>query len=295
MPMAYPDVLTNAAWQKKKGLFARATKETGIGASLTALEKAFRASTFAKVDPQVLAAEMTDPLLYMRCRANLGNALKKDATVLRAKVKDSQNFAAAASATFAKDSDILLYLSQLIQNLVALDNKLAPQAYIARVITDLDREFKAGFSKTRTAVALQRSVAADTEKARRDALAMIKQVEKEQTVASIHDTFGGDGPHRVVSTTPKLWDQVFRRECPLLAGALLPGLAMNTYFTLPWISDIGDEAGNKASDRVANDAKKSTEARAVTTMTLQYGRSLVEYKKFTDALAKFTTAVKPYS
>jgi hypothetical protein len=70
---------------------------------------------------------------------------------------------------------------------------------------------------------------------------------------------------------------------------------MNTYFTLPWISDVGNEAGNNASDRVANDAKKSTEARAVTTMTLQYSRSLVEYKKFTDALAKFTTAVKPYS
>jgi hypothetical protein len=119
--------------------------------------------------------------------------------------------------------------------------------------------------------------------------------EKEQTIASIHDTFGGDGPHRVVSTTLKLWDQIFRRDCPQLAGALLPGFAINTYFTLPWISDVGNEADNNASDRVANDAKKSTEACAVTTMTLQYSRSLVEYKKFTDALAKFTTAVKPYS
>jgi hypothetical protein len=74
---------------------------------------------------------------------------------------------------------------------VALDNKLAPQAYIARVITDLDREFKAGFAKTKTAVQLQQSVAADTEKARREALAMITQVEMERTIASIHDTFGG--------------------------------------------------------------------------------------------------------
>lgn len=295
MPMTYPDVLTNAAWQKKKGLFARATKETGIGASLTALEKAFRASTFAKVNPQVLAAEMTDPLLYTRRRANLGNALKKDASTLKTKIKDSQNLVAAASATFAKDSDILRYLSTLIQNLVALDNKLAPHAYVAGVITDLDREFKTNFAKTKTAVMLQTPVAADTEKARRDALAMIKQVEQEKTIASIHDTFGGNGPHRVVSTTPKLWDQVFRADCPQLTGALLPGLAMNTFFTLPWVSDVGDEAGNKASDRVANDAKKSNEARAVTTMALQYSRSLVEYKKFTDALAKFTAAVKPYS
>jgi hypothetical protein len=141
---------------------------------------------------------------------------------------------------------------------------------------------------------LEQTVAADTEKARRDALAMIKEVEKQKTVASIHDTFGGDGPHRVVSTTPKLWDQIFRADCPQLTGTLLPGLAMNTYFTLPWVSDVGDEAGSKASKIVANNAKKTSEARAVETMTLQYSRSLVEYKKFTDALAKFTTAVQPY-
>lgn len=293
MPATYPAELTNATWQKNKGTLGRATTETGIGASLTALEKAFKSSSFVTADPKALAAETTDPMVYLRLRERLRKTLENEAKNLTAKIQACEQRASAATTTFADNSKVLGHLSQLIKDLEAFDNDL-PKAYAAQVIGDVDRQFKANFGKTKTAAVLKSPVAADTEKARKAAMAMIKKVETAKTLKSIHATFGSNGPHRVVSTTPKLWDQIFSADCPQLTTYLLPGQAMTVYFGLPWVSDVGDEAGNKASDKVAANAKKSNEARAVETMALQYSRSLVEYKKFTDALAKFTTAVRPY-
>src|SRR5260370_39807152 len=52
---AYPVILTQADWTKKKGLFAKA-KETGLGALMTECERQYKAVAWAKFDVRKVLA-----------------------------------------------------------------------------------------------------------------------------------------------------------------------------------------------------------------------------------------------
>lgn len=294
MPIGYPTILTDKAWQKQKGPVAK-TKSTGVGKTLIALEKAYNATDFAKTDPQELAKQTTDPLSYAKRRASLGVALGAQGKRLVPLVAQSAEAVKKAKVTFAKDKKLLPYLTQIEQGLGQFKTDFAPGGrQSGQLLMQADREFKYLFGQTRTAKFSGSGTAQRTEKARTDVLAMIKKVEAAGTIASISDQFKGNGPHRTLTTSCELWDNFFAKDCPMLAKSIYAGAAKKEFGHLPWMWEVANEANLDATNAATALSQRSNEARAVSTFALAYSRSVIEYKKFVDHMAAFEAEVKKW-
>lgn len=97
----YPVILTQADWNKKKGLFAKAAvRETGLGALMQQCEALYKAVSWDKLDvSKALAGGATGD----KAREGYGeayNEFTKKVTPLAAKAKELENKAAATEITF---------------------------------------------------------------------------------------------------------------------------------------------------------------------------------------------------
>jgi hypothetical protein len=294
LPIAYPDVLSDKAWQKQKGAIAK-TKSTGVGKTLIALEKTYQASDFAKSDPQSFAKQTNDPPSYAKRRASLEVALGMQGKKLVPLVAKSVEAIKGAKVTFAKDKKLLPYLAQMEKALIQFKTDFAPGGRQAgQLLQQADREFKYLFGQTRTGKFATSDTAGRTEKARADVLAMIKKIEAAGTVAEIAAQFKGNGPHRTLTTSCELWDNFFAKDCPTLVKSIYAGAAKQEFGHLPWMWEVANEANLDASNAVSALAQRSSEDRAVTKFALEYSRSVIEYKKFVEHMRAFEAAARKW-
>jgi hypothetical protein len=294
MAILYPEILTDKAWQKAKGVVAK-TKSTGVGKTLIALQKAYQATEFAKMGPIDLAKETTDPMSYAKRRTSFEAAVGSETKKLAPLIAQSAAAVKSAKATFAKERKLLAYLTEMEAALAQFKTDFAPGGrQTAQFLQSADREFKYLFGKTRTGTFLGAGAYARTEKARQQLLKTIKDVEKSAKISAIHDAWGSDGPHRVLTTGCELWDNFFAKDAPQLAKSIYAGKAKQEYGHLPWVWEVANEMNSDATNAVTALATRSSEDRAVATMTLQYSRSIIEFKKFTDFMGAFDQAARQW-
>ncbi|HEX7385596.1 MAG TPA: hypothetical protein VF291_14865, partial [Burkholderiaceae bacterium] len=123
--------------------------------------------------------------------------------------------------------------------------------------------------------------------------AMVKQVEAKPSTATLHQVFGGDGPHRQLTTAFKLWDQLVGKPWPAFAKSIYPGQAMAQYFPLPGLADVANETNSAASKKLDALVKGGqVEARVVTNFMLVYSRSVLKGKEMMDHIKKADTVLK---
>lgn len=125
MPFPYPVALTNANWQKRKGLLAKGTK-TGVGEALTALEKAFAKSPFGKLDPDKMGTETVDKVVFDKKVESLKKSLAGAHRDLSKFITAADKIVGKAVVEFAKQNkqDVRKQLEQINAQLKQFDKDI---------------------------------------------------------------------------------------------------------------------------------------------------------------------------
>ena len=296
---AYPAALTNKAWQKNKGLLAKA-KPIGIGEALTATEKAFNSSGFA-LDPVQLGTETVDPMQFGQRYEKLGTTLQTQAKSIDAAAATVQQRITAAKTTFAGNKAVLAVLGRLESDLADFRAAVKPNGTI---FTQQRAAVLAAYKKVLHANAAYRLMMGQdqwyttTKNFYDQVLKDVKKLEADPRVDKIHELWGGNQPApRSLRTTPRGWDQVIAKEFPATTAAIRAGKAWDTFNkNLPWIDEVGNEQGQTASKLVRAMIKGNvTEQRAVSKFALEYSQSLMTYRNFVNDLAKLEKLLKKFA
>lgn len=148
----YPDTLTNRHWQKQKGIVAKVVKgETGIGAALDRLEKAFKAVEWGYFDPRD-AEKMKKPrtsealaerLEIAKTKGNQLENVRKEAFKVRDLCK-AVGDKWAKSTVVPKSSRVHVQVTMVnAANQLALDIKSIDDTGYKAVQAEIDRVEKA--------------------------------------------------------------------------------------------------------------------------------------------------------
>jgi hypothetical protein len=283
----YPEILTNKAWQKHKGVVAKlAVGKTDVGAALSTFEDEFGRSGFGHVK----SFGGLDPMEFHDFHAGLIAGLKGSAKQLNAKAMDALKVAAAARDAFSASKMVPKSSTQYVKDVMAALGKFnrALDPYVAKVDGDLKKEFREKLQNSTPFKLLQiNATTADVKW--KQTIELVKKVEKTPTLAFFHQTFGHDGPHRSVGNWSKTWDQVLRKDMPRLATSIYPGKGSD-YFELPCINKVSDEMSGHGSNEIQEliDSGQD-EGRAVKTYLLKYSSSLVKTR---ELIAHLNTALK---
>jgi hypothetical protein len=288
--LPYPKVLTNSDWQDKKGAANRG-KRTGIDEGLAALEKAFAASPYGKLDPDALAAETLDPVLFNK----KFEAMKKSLVLARRKLvflaTETEKRIVRSLPLFAESSneDVRKHLGDMRQALKKLQTDIAEYQTALETATRFAYKERLHSSKLWQLYVMG---APATHANANKMVNVIKQLEADPKIANIHKLFGAgaNAPGQALATSFKHWDQLVRDEVPELAKQLYPASATDTVGKLPWLTEVGNEASSQATNAVKKLAQGSSEARAVQKFALELSRSFLEAR--TKFLAAYLKAAK---
>jgi hypothetical protein len=292
LPFPYPVTLKNSDWQKKKGLKNKGTK-SGVGATLTALEKAFATSSFGKFDPDQLAAETLDPVVLAKKREALKQSLAGEARKLAKLISTADDKINAAIPVFAANSsqDVRKHLQAMKGTLATFETALTT-GYPDALDHAVHVAYRAKLQQSSAYMAITGGARNATAQ-QKQLLAMIKRITPDSTISEIHDLFKNDGPHRVLTTQCKMWDRFVVTQMPQLGKkAGFAGKAMETVFTTPWLEDVANEVNKDATKKLKAMAAKTSESDAVTKFVQEYSRSVINANKFIQVLVKTGTALE---
>jgi hypothetical protein len=99
----WPAILTDRDWQKKKGNIAKVAGKTGIGAAMTAAEKAFARIDWLKFDARHMLPQDRDAPKIKAAKANCGALYKSTVEPARVKLKDLRDVATKQAADWKKN------------------------------------------------------------------------------------------------------------------------------------------------------------------------------------------------
>ncbi len=280
----YPAVLSKAAWDKKKGVMAKlAVGKTDVGAGLTAVETAFKASGFAAVNE----FGGLDPIEYVTYETGLIQGLTRGAAAVGVKLSALKIVVTQAHTDFGKSLTVpkssTAYVKSILDQIEPF-RQLITQ-YPGVLPPSLKKAFQVKLRASIPYIGLM-----DTAKSAPGLsikiVNMIKQVEAKPTIANLHKVFGGDGPHRMLTTSFKAWDQLAKAKLPTLAARHYTGTAMTDLFTLPHLQDMGNENMSVASNKLADLVQGGqNEKRVVEKFCLEYTQSVLKSADFLKAFA----------
>ena len=282
----YPAVLTRAAWDKNKGLAAKlAVGKTDVGAYLLAVEVAFKSGGFA----DNLEFPGLDPLEYKAYETDLIKKLTKGAKAVGTALGNLKVVATAAHTAFGASKVVpkssTAYVKRILDQIEPFKTLVAQ--YPGVVAPELLKTYRKKLRASSTYIALTAS-AASAPGLTAKIVKMVKQVEANPTTANVNAVFGEDGPHRMLTTTFKTWDQLAKAKLPTLAPEHYAGTAMTDLFKLPHLEDIGNEANADASSKLAALVQSGQdEKRVVRKFCLEYSASVLN----TDAFLKAVVAL----
>jgi len=289
LSMPYPPVLTKAQWDRNKGVMAKLfVGKTDIGAALAAVELEFKRGGFSAIKSY---EGSLDPVDLEEHRKGLVSGLEKAGAAVVNKLKALKVIATAAHSDFAKSKTVPKSATAYVKSI--LDTIATFQADIGKFPDDvtkaMDKEFRERLHKTKEYVATVATAKSASDLAVK-IITMVKTVEANPTVANVHKVFGADGPHRMLTTSFKTWDQFVVGAFPKLAARHYAGKAMSDFFTLPHLADMGNETNKAATSKLEAKVKGGNdEKKVVTTFLLEYGKSVIESQKL---LKHFTAIVK---
>lgn len=276
--MPYPPELTKAQWDRNKGVMAKLfVGKTDVGAALAAVELEFKRCGFSAVK----GFGGLDPLDLAEYKKGLLSGLAKGETAINNKLGPLKVIATQAHADFAKSKTVpksaTTYVKGILDAITTFKADLAK--FGDKVSADIDKDYRDRLHKTKEYVATVATAKSAADLAVK-ILKMVKTAEAEPTVANVHKVFGADGPHRMLTTSFKTWDQFVKPQFPKLAAKIYPGTAMSEFFTLPHLSDIGNETNKAATAKLQIKVDKGgDEKKVVTTFLLEYSRSVAEAQK----------------
>jgi len=279
----YPAVLTRAAWDKNKGLAAKlAVGKTDVGAYLLAVDVAFKAGSF----PAVGEFAGLDPIEYKAFEADLIKKLTKGAKAVGAALGNLKVVATAAHTAFAASKVVpkstTAYVKSILDQIEPFKSLVTGYPGVVQPL--LLQAYRKKLRASSTYIALKAS-AVSTPGLTLKIVNMVKKVEAKPTTANVSAVFGGDGPHRMLTTTFKTWDQLAKTKLPTLAPKHWAGTAMNDLFTLPHLEDVGNEANGDASGKLAALVQSGQdEKRVVRKFCLEYSKSVLNAGAFLKAV-----------
>ncbi len=195
------------------------------------------------------------------------NALQQSfagaARALKPQLDASDQAINKAIPVFAKGSnqDLRKHLEQMRQDLK--QSRADLDAYANKVLAPAVTAFRVRLHKSSYYIALTN--AGKTGDANIKALlSMIQKVATAGTIESINDIFGDDGPHRILTTSCQMWDQLVVRDAPAFVKTVKgPTNAMATVAGMDWLMDVANETNSDATKRVQLLANRSGEDDAV--------------------------------
>lgn len=289
----YPAVLTRAAWDKKKGLAAKlAVGKTDVGAYLHAVEVAFKSGGLADVSEFA----GLDPIEYKAYETELTKKLTKGAKTVGTALGNLKVVATAAHSTFAASKVVpksaTAYVKSILDQIEPFKNLVAQ--YPPVVGPALLKAYRTALrAPTNSSYGLLIKSAEAAPGLTVKIVTLLKQVEAKPTVENLHAVFGDDGPHRMLTTSFKAWDQLAKAKFPTLAARHYTGTAMTDLFTLPHLQDMGNENMSHASKKLADLVQAGqNEKRAVAKLCLEYSQSVLKSADFLKGFAAFGTELK---
>lgn len=147
-PIAYPDTLTNKNWQKNKGLLAKAAGETGIGALMDGVQKAYNAVNWSIFYAKAVCTKDNGVLLPKHVTEKLELVKNEHRTKVEALRKEAHKLNAQAekiAADWKKSKTIPSSSTKVVQTVAAVsdDFYIALKdngVYFTQVIKDFDEE-----------------------------------------------------------------------------------------------------------------------------------------------------------
>lgn len=279
LSMPYPPELTKALWDRNKGVLAKLfVGKTDVGAALAAVELEFKRGGYSAIKPH---DGVFDPVDFAEYKKGLLSGLTKAEAAVNNKLGALKIIATAAHSDFAKSKTVpksaTTYVKGILDAITAF--KVALAAFPDDVSKALDKDFRERLHKTKEYVATMATAKAAADLAVK-IINMVKTAEANPTVANVNKVFGADGPHRMLTTSFKTWDQFVKAQFPKLAAKFYAGSAMSDYFTLPHLSDIGNETNKAASAKLEAKVKGGAdEKKVVTQFLLEYSKSVLEAQK----------------
>jgi hypothetical protein len=274
----YPAALTKTGWDRNKSAMAKlAVGKTDVGAHLLALETQFNRSTYASATTY----DGVDAVDFTQHKTALAHGFAADKAGIVGKIGAAKVVVKAAHADFAASKTVSKSVTAYAKTVLdTLDSfKTTLDNYPDLLTKALDQHYHANLKKNIGYVALSDTMKSVPTLAVK-IVTLIKGVEAEPTVAKLHATFGHDGPHRMLTTCFKTWDQLMKKHFPRTVAGIYTGTAMSDYFTLKHLADVANEANSVASDplrlRVQNG---EDETKVVKGFLLEYSRSVVEAQK----------------
>lgn len=252
--MTYPDSLTKKSWDKNKGVFAKmAVGKTDVGKAFSELEDAFDKAGFASVKEY----SGTDPIAFRAYADGLVKGIASGFGTITAKVKAATTAVSAAADEFEKSKTVPKSTVAYAKGLKVELEKFAKDItkYHSSLEDELTTAYRDKLKKSRGYIALQ-SASSSADKTVNGIFAKIKKVLVAQTTAALHDEFSSDGPHRMLTTNFKLWDQLVRHDFPELCKQVYNGQAMSDFFDLPGLSAVANETNGEASKPILDEIKK---------------------------------------
>ena len=284
----YPAVLTRAAWDKKKGLAAKlAVGKTDVGAYLLAVEVAFKSGGLADVSEFA----GLDPIEYKAYETELIKKLTKGAKAVGTALGNLKVVATAAHSTFAASKVVpkssTAYVKSILDQIEPFKNLVAQ--YPAGLVPSLLKAYRTKLRASSAYIAFK-ATAVSAPGLTLKIVNMVKKVEAKPTTANVNAVFGGDGPHRMLTTTFQTWDQLAKAKLPTLAARHWAGTAMKDLFELPHLKEIGNEANGDASGKLAALVQAGQdEKRVVRKFCLEYSGSVLKTDAFLKAVVALAT------
>ena len=291
----YPAVLKKTEWDNKKGIGAKlAVGQTDIGARLTAIEQAFKQGHFDTIEE----FDGLDPIAFAAWAKAQVEWFKKGAVVVGTALTSLNTAATGARTAFGGKAGMLVSTAtkthvQSIIDQIEPFRKLVNE-YSGVVGASLLKAYRTKLrDPSNTSYALTTKTGDACTGLSVKIVVMIKQVEANPTVANLHTVFGGDGPHRMLTTSFQAWDQLAKLKYTKLAAKHWTGTAKQSLFTLPHLQDMGNENMSIASKKLAEEVKLGkNERQVVTKFCLEYSGSLLKCEAFLKAFGAFSTELK---
>lgn len=272
----FPVSLTKTDWHKRN----KTGTKTGVGDTLLALQNAFAKAPFGKVDPDALGAETVDPVAFREKATAVHQAIAGAAQKLNPLIAASDQAMSKAIPLVAKGSnqDVRKHLEQMRKQLTQFTSDL--DDYADEVVDKARAAYRASLHKTAFYASLS-DVRKTAPAEMSSLLLMIKKVGAAKTIDSIHATFGGDGPHRGLTTNCKVWDQLVVPRAPALVKAVGgPTNAMSTVAKMEWLMEVANEEAFDATRRVKAVATKLPDREAVQQFVLDYTQNVIKARDF---------------
>jgi hypothetical protein len=271
----YPAVLTRREWDRNKGVIAKlVVGKTDVGAGLRGVEEEYNKTGFSGV--KMFPGD--DPLDYLEYEKKTVEGLQKSEPVLKAKIDTAMGWANATQDEFRRSKPVPKssadYVKRITDGLAEFFKQIG--RFPAKAKDELRKEYKDRLHKSMAYLGLT-DAAQKADATFSKLQGLIKQVEGNPTLNTLHATFMNDGPHRQLTTVCKLWDQLVAGKFPKLAAKVYPGKAMTDYFTLPGLADIANETANAASKKLQTLIQGGQpENRVVQTYMLRYSSSVIK-------------------